>query len=67
MLYVGIAGMGVGCLDGMVIIGHRYSKSTFGVNNNIIIECTYFSCIGQYHSGGGRYFGISAWQAAALF
>ena len=31
MLYVGIAGMGVGCLEGMVIIGHRYSKSRFSV------------------------------------
>ena len=27
--------MGFGWLDGMVIIGHRYSKSTFGANNNI--------------------------------
>jgi len=33
MLYVGIAGMGVGCLDGMVIIGHRYSKSRFSADN----------------------------------
>ena len=31
MLFVGIAGMGLGCLDGMVIIGHRYSKSRFSV------------------------------------
>ena len=52
---------------GLVSIGHRYSKSMFGVNSNTIIECTFFSSIGQYHSGRGCYFGISAWQAAALF
>ena len=30
MLYVGMDGMG---WDGMVVIGHRFSKSTFGANN----------------------------------
>ena len=31
MLYVG---MGLGWLDGMVIIGHRYSESNFCANKN---------------------------------
>ena len=33
MLYVGMDGIGMGW-DWMVIIGHRYSKSTFGANKD---------------------------------
>ena len=31
--------MGLGWMDGMVIIGHRSSKSTFGANRFLISKC----------------------------